>query len=492
MRFRRLERFTTYSKIARWVLVGARSTAVRGFLYKVENRFLNKLLIIRAILLLLISVIYLNRVSAQESSTVDANKEKKYVFAHYMVCCPTHGLGSTVDDYKQEIIEAEKMRVDGFALNCGHWSEVDKSYKNRVLLIYKAAQQLNTDFKLFISDDGLSVDELSDVVNTLGKFPNQFYFRGKFVLSTFSQEGEDDQKGKILTNFSRRLNLFFIPFFYPRPFPPPEISSFRASQLVSEFPDMDGYFYFAAGTTPDQVVRSNENLSTRLHSLGKIYMAGIYPYYRGNSTNYRLFDTKGFQGMQAQWMSAINVNADWVELVTWNDWGESTYIAQYGPPASVSLGWGGAGKLLDHTAYLKASQYFIKWFKSGKKPDVVDDELFYFYRLHPADLNSAVTPRDVSPTKRPRNADTLKDEIYATAFLKAPARLIIRVAGSTRSFDLPAGVQNVEVPFGLGRPEFELQRDGDIIVRKQGEQSISASDVSTRFNYFSGSAYEKQ
>jgi hypothetical protein len=70
--------------------------------------------------------------------------------------------------------------------------------------------------------------------------------------------------------------------------------------------------------------------------------------------------------------------------------------------------------------------------------------------------------------------------------------LIIRVAGSTRSFDLPAGVQNVEVPFGLGRPEFELQRDGDIIVRKQGEQSISASDVSTRFNYFSGSAYEKQ
>jgi glucan endo-1,3-alpha-glucosidase len=460
-----------------------------GVLYKMGNSSLNKLPVMWAILLFLICAIYLNPVSAQENSTVSTNKEKKYVFAHYMVCCPTHGLGSTIDDYKREIVEAENMHVDGFALNCGHWSEVDKSYKNRVLLIYKAAQQLNTDFKLFISDDGLSVDELSDVVKTLGGFPNQFYFHGKFVLSTFSQEGEDNQKGMILTDFARQLNLFFIPFFYPRPFPPPEISAFRASQLVSTFPDINGYFYFAAGTTPDQVVRSNENLSVRLHSLGKIYMAGIYPYYRGSSTNYRLFDTKGFQGMQAQWMSAINVNADWVELVTWNDWGESTYMAQFGPPASVSLGWGGAGKLLDHTAYLKASQYFIKWFKSGKKPDVVTDELFYFYRLHPAALNSTVTPRDVIPTKRPKNADSLKDEIYVTAFLKAPARLIIRVAGNTMRFDLPAGVQNVEVPFGLGKPEFELQRDGGIIVKKLGEQSISASDVSTRFNYFSGSAY---
>lgn len=414
--------------------------------------------------------------------------EEKYVFAHYMVCCPVKGPGSTVEDYKAEIRLAQGYHIDGFALNCGHWSEVEPEYKQRVLRIYEAAKELGTGFKLFVSDDGLSRQELDDVVETLSGHPNQLFFRGKFVLSTFSREGKDNRQGKDLMAFARSKNLFFIPFFYTRPIVFPLISDFLAANLVDTFPDIDGYFYFAAGTRCDQVVSSNKNLAKNLHDKNKIFMAGIYPYYRGNSTNYRLFDTRGFQGMQDQWRSAIDVGADWVELVTWNDWNESTYMAPFGSPEVTSLTWGTAGKLLSHSAYLEASRYFIYWFKSGTPPKIYNDQLYYFYRLSPMQLSATVTPKEFSEVGRPKNASSLEDRIYITAFLKAPATLVVDIGGNRSTFGLQAGLQNVDVPFGLGRPSFKLIRRGSVILQKTGEQEISDYDSSSRFNYFSGQA----
>lgn len=414
--------------------------------------------------------------------------QEKYVFAHYMVCCPVKGPGASVEDYKEEIRSAQKYQIDGFALNCGHWSEVEPEYKKRVLRIYEAAKELGTGFKLFVSDDGLSNQELEDVVDTLRDQPNQFYFHGKFVLSTFSREGKDNRQGKELMEFAKSKKLFFIPFFYTRPIVVPMISDFLAKNLVSTFPDIDGYFYFAAGTRSDQVVNSNKNLSRSLHEKNKIFMAGIFPYYRGNSTNYRLFDTKGFQGMEDQWRSAIDVGADWVELVTWNDWNESTYMAPFGSPDVTELTWGTAGKLLSHSAYLEASKYYIDWFKTGAPPKISNDQIYYFYRLAPMGLSATVTPKKFSDMGRPKNASTLEDRVYVTAFLKYPATLIVQVGADRSTFNLQAGLQNVDVPFGLGRPTFTLIRNGNVILKKAGEQEISDSDSSSRFNYFSGRA----
>ena len=108
-----------------------------------------------------------------------------YVFAHYMVCFATYG--ATIDAYKHEIQEAQAAGIDGFALNVGAWSGPDTYYKSRVELIYDAAEQLGTNFKLFFSIDFGNTNDIVDMLSTYGPRTNSFRSDGRVVVSTFGQ-----------------------------------------------------------------------------------------------------------------------------------------------------------------------------------------------------------------------------------------------------------------------------------------------------------------
>ena len=115
--------------------------------------------------------------------------------------------------------------------------------------------------------------------------------------------------------------------------------------------------------------------------------------------------------------------------------------------------------------------------------------MFYFYRLHPAGLAVTVNAADERKGNgRPARADTLLDHVFVTTFLTAPARLTLHSGATQRSFDLSAGVQHVSMPFASGAQRFVLQRAGKTLLDKTGEHEITATDGSSRFNYFAGSA----
>ena len=94
------------------------------------------------------------------------------------------------------------------------------------------------------------------------------------------------------------------------------------------------------------------------------------PFYRGFGGNYRVYETRGFEAWREEWEAAIQHDATWVEIVTWNDWGEASYICPFGEPR----GHGAVGRALgadaSHTAYLDASRYYIDWYKSGTPPAI--------------------------------------------------------------------------------------------------------------------------
>lgn len=412
------------------------------------------------------------------------------VFAHYMVCCPTVGGGATVEDYRREIQQAQSRGLDGFALNCGGWSKSEPHYKARTLQMYEAARQLGTGFRLFVSADGEALDEIPDIVRSLKDHPNQFRYNGRPVLSTFAGEGVDNAAGRERTRIAHAEGAVFVPYFYPRPNITELPQQAHAAQVARDFPDLDGFFYFGAAGTGEQIARSNAVLARQWLGLGKIFMAGITPYYRANGGNFRLFETRGFEGMAQEWEGAIRSGATWVELVTWNDWNESSYLAPFGPPVATALWDGHFGpKLLSHAAYLDASRYYIDWFKMGFPPPIAQDELFYFYRLHPKSLAVTVNAADAAAgLGRPGGADSLLDNVFVTAFLTRPATLTIHSGEQSKSYDLPAGVNHVSMPFAAGPQRFELQREGKVVIRKTGEHAISATDGFSRFNYFAGSA----
>lgn len=409
-----------------------------------------------------------------------AGDDARKVFAHYMVCIPTYGGDSKIADYQREIRAAQAVGIDGFALNCGGWTLKEPHYKQRALLMYEAAQELGTHFKLFISADyasGLTAEETRDMVETFRNHPNQFRYKDKPVLSTFA--GGRAQSEFVRKAFTGDHAICYVPFYYPTPaaeMPKPA----QVEQVFRDYgQELDGFFHFGAAGTPAQITESNHLLAKKWLGAGKLFMASITPYYRGLGGNYRVYDSRGVEGLAKQWEGAIQDKATWVEMVTWNDWGEASYFAPFGAAYETHFWNGHWGPMLSHAALLNASRYYIAWYKSGKQPKIAADALYYSYRLH---------PKAVAAGKFPGGADKLADEVFVSLFLTAPARLTLHSGATERSFDEPAGVSHVSLPFVPGAQRFVLTRGSETIVDKTGEQEISETDAWGNFNLFAGEA----
>jgi len=421
-----------------------------------------------------------------------ADSIRKRVFAHYMVAWPRGGPQATVASYAAECRDAHARGIDGFALNCGGWDRSEPHYKQRVLRLYDAAARLDFDFKLFVSADGRAQDELEDIVATTRGLKAQLLVDGKPVLSAYAAGGKDFTNGTALMREAGRLGAFFVPHFFPAS-GERQISTREADQISEQLGNANGYFYFGAAGAPDLIAKSTEALSTELKTRGKVFMAPVTPYYRGlrAGTNYRAFETNGFSGMATEWDAAIKSGATWVQIVTWNDWAESTYVAPIGSTGRAHVYDDRFGDLLSHTGYLDASAYYIEWFKSGSKPAITRDRMFYFYRLNPLgrDHQNVLSAHDASTP--PRAPEPLSSQIHVSVFLTAPAVLVVSlvsVQGSDMHFDVPAGITHVSADARAGTPRFVLQRQGKTLIDKAGEQTISADDFSGAYNYFSGSA----
>ncbi|MGX7002173.1 endo-1,3-alpha-glucanase family glycosylhydrolase [Caballeronia sp. KNU42] len=421
-----------------------------------------------------------------------AQSLRKRVFAHYMVAWPRGGPAATVASYESECRDAHARGIDGFALNCGGWDLSEPHYKQRVLRLYDAAARLNFDFKLFVSADGRAQDEIEDIVATTRGLKAQLFVNNKPVLSAYAAGGKDFTNGAALMREARRLGAFFVPHFFPSS-GERQISAREASEVAEHLGTADGYFYFGAAGSPNLIAKSTEALSVELRSRGKVFMAPVTPYYRGlrAGTNYRAFETSGFSGMATEWEAAIASGATWVQIVTWNDWAESTYVAPIGGTGRAHVYDDRFGDLLSHTGYLDASRYYIEWFKSGSKPAITQDGLFYFYRLNPLGQDHQYSPDAHDASTPPRSREPLSSGIHVSVFLTAPAVLVVSLASvedSATRFDVPAGVTHASVEAHAGMPRFVLQREGKTLIDKTGEQAITADDFSGVYNYFSGSA----
>jgi len=426
-----------------------------------------------------------------------ADRPTRKVFAHYMVCIPRAGGGATVQDYMAEMRDAQARGIDGFALNCGGWSLREPHYKARTTLLYEAAKQLGTGFKLTISADyatGLTLEETKDMIVSFRDHPNQFKWDGKPVLSTFAGEGADNKHGQEIIDFLSRefadghggRTVVYVPYYYPRPNITEIPQQSHVDQVSNTFPGLDGFFYFGAAGTGPALAQANALLADKWVGAGKIYMASVTPYYRGFGGNYRVYETRGFEGMAAEWEAAIQHNATWVEIVTWNDWGEASYICPFGPPADTALWDGHWGRETSHEGFLDAMRYYIDWYHRGSPPPIERDAVYYAYRLHPKSVQARISPGE-DKLGRPGGADALEDDVYVMCVLKAPAKLTIRSGDTSQTFDVAAGVHHLAMPFALGKQRFVLEREGKPILDKAGEHEIT-NDAWSNFNVFAGSA----
>jgi formylglycine-generating enzyme required for sulfatase activity len=393
---------------------------------------------------------------------------QRLVLCWYMVC-----FGNSVEGYKQEIELAQRHGIDGFLLDVGAWktgSPADlkpTNYVDSADRIYEAAKQLNTGFKLAMCPE-YSVqpfaENVRDMVLRFKDHPNQLRDDGKVVLSgyggaTLFQPAVDSLK-------AAGVPVCLVPsVFYPRFVYNPSYEVFE--DLFTAAPALDGLMMFNAEQLSN-ILSDNATGRRVTQRLGKIFAAGVIPAY--NSAN--LQDYHGLSGYLSMWRGAIDDGADWISIVTWNDYNEdSALMPMRWPAGSERYQYDRDESFLDVTAYASA------WFKSGRQPPVTQDTLFVTYRDRSKWLRKGWDGKkwvDISlgGGRFDQIHDDVQDRVYIDTLLTAPASLTVRLGLRTQRFDLQAGIGHAEIPLTPGVPRLTLERGKQILADVVGRRQI--------------------
>jgi hypothetical protein len=137
--------------------------------------------------------------------------------------------------------------------------------------------------------------------------------------------------------------------------------------------------------------------------------------------------------MRAMWATAAEVDADWVNIVTWNDYSEETEVS----PA-VNTGW----------SVLDLNSYFLVGFKEGAPPPIVEDRIYVSHRVQP--VAAVPTGPQTVLMKLRQGSSPARDEVEVLTFLRDGAVVDVTVGDSTYSYDAPAGVHAELFPLEPG------------------------------------------
>lgn len=195
----------------------------------------------------------------------------------------------------------------------------------------------------------------------------------------------------------------------------------------------------------------------RTHRLGKVWMqpvpfqdvrprSGIFEESANGSTN------------RLAWQLADDQDAQWVQLITWNDYVESTAMAP-----SVVHGW----RILDMNAYDAAR------FKTGAAPRIVRDALFVSYRDQLVSARPAYPETSlmrVVPAGLPA-----RDMIEVVTFATAPAQVTLRTGTQTFSCGVPAGRGVCTTPLRFGPISADMRRDGVVVASAHSDADVTAT-----------------
>ncbi|EJD46378.1 glycoside hydrolase [Auricularia subglabra TFB-10046 SS5] len=381
------------------------------------------------------------------------------VYAHFMVGIVEN---YTVDDWKIDMLQAKEIGIDGFALNCAP-PRVDGYTPKQLANAYEAAKQTN--FKVFISFDFAywQYDDTALVTSFLANYsshPAQAQYNGGQIASTFVGDWFD--WGPVKAALGTKLTAL------PHLQDPIEARDNRQS--------IDGALSWYAWPTDggNSIIPGPMTTIWDDHYFeflaGKIYLASVSPWF------FTHFNSKN-------WVFLLALQPELVEIISWNDYGESHYIG--GPEPNHSDD--GSSQWADgfpHDAWRTIMKPYISAYKAGASAPTIDKEaLVYWYRPTPKDVRCT---NDTLPP--PNGINLLADLVFVTTLLTSPATLTV-ASGSRApvSAQVGAGVVTSNFTIGVGRQTFSLSQNGRTVLGGNGGRDISGACGKYNFNPYVGS-----
>lgn len=368
-------------------------------------------------------------------------RAEREVFAHFI-------LGNTApysrDDFHADIKAASDAGIDGFALNIGGDSFTSASLD----ALFAAAESFNRatgrSFRSFISFDYAAYPfTIDDCVTRLLRHspsPAYFHHNGRPVASTFLGTRAHRDWNEI----KRRTNAYFIPTY--------------SDVWVGEsarYPPVDGLLSwdawpYHANVTP----ATDQHYVEQLKSAGKQYMMPVSPwFYTACCGKNWLYNSD--QLWPARWQQVFQLRPDFVQLLTWNDYGESHYLGpQTTHASSYPQGSKGFNEGMVHSAWLSDLPYYIQKYKSGNEPvaGAYNEHLTFWYRRNPkyscgtggTVCNSKANGQQTFPP-----TDCAADQVNFSVFTAETAVVTVQIGdGRPRTVtSLTRGLFSGSVPF---------------------------------------------
>ncbi|EPX73319.1 glucan endo-1,3-alpha-glucosidase Agn1 [Schizosaccharomyces octosporus yFS286] len=400
----------------------------------------------------------------------------KLVVAHFIV---GNTYPYTIENWKEDIKDAHSAGIDGFALNIGG----DAWQVERVSDAYEAASSVSPDFKLFLSFDmtvmPANPDYIEGIVRRFARKPNQLWWDNKVFVSTFSGESDFFGHSDVSTGWNLAVKQPLESAGYPIFFAPSwtSLGGGALQQSVT-----DGFVSWNTWPTTSADMNANDDYYYKqlANSLGKIYIAPISPWFYTH-LSYKNWAYKSDWLYVDRLQQMLDVQPDMIEVLTWNDFGESHYIGKIQgalPSGSESYVEG-----FDHTAWRLMLAPYIAAFKDGaRKPYINFESLFYWYR--PSSKYSVPTQDGIG---YPSGGDYDQDKIYAVVYLLQPAEVTMSCGKNSQTFNAEAGVHRFSINMAPGSsPSFSVSRQGKEMASQTGpkiEETIKEYNFNAHTGY---------
>lgn len=353
------------------------------------------------------------------------------VFAWYMTCCSAFGgtaaagndiglnpawpasprpAAAGVKNYKKSIMLAQSAGFDGYALDEGaSGARLSNNEKANISAIFEAARQLQTDFRIYFVFDQSRHHNLDYqyLISTYRDHPNYFRHNGAPVASAYAADQVLGSvalssiwwSNRVLAPVARADEIFWVPVSASadRDHCQPPTTTWEALG--------GGY---VRGASAWQIVSApmgaglacQERYAQSVRAAGVVWV-GTYAwhYWMGSLTTLpglarparNLYSEHGGgMGLARSWASIIDRQSPvWVTMLTANDYQESygetvdDYALYREKPGNGTARFTPLGWYKSQAGMAELNRYYAQWYKSGVRPTIVRDALFYAYLTMP-------------------------------------------------------------------------------------------------------------
>jgi len=380
-------------------------------------------------------------------------------------------------DLMQEVAQASAAGIDGFSVDILTPAATDIWVADVPAMMLRAAQLANPNFKIMLMPDmhgelkKLTPAQLAGEMAALAASPSAFRLEdGRLVVSPFYAENWPPEAWREFLRVMKAtygLDVALVPVFLE-----------ARMDLIDAYHDFSFGMSAWGGRNPafNPVTGFPLAAIEKARRFNQLWMQPVSMQdYRPVQKIYDEADNT--TNLRNTWQIAINGDADWVQLITWNDFGEGTAFAP-----SVQHG----------TALLELSAFYSAIYKTGIAPPSAYDRVFLTHRTQLvgasqfARQSSLATLRDGSVPGR--------DDVEALTILTGPAQVAVTVGDRTTVCDAETGLSICEAPIGdLDEPNVQVRvkvsRGDQAVLELTSPHAISATPTVQDLTYTMSEAH---